>query len=188
MNRNATNQQIHDLLEQGLSNNRISHELRCCKTRVANLRRIYQVPAVQAQPLTLNEKWQANTREVDGGHLHWDGPRQSTSGTPVMTYRGKAHTAAAIAFRIRTSREPEGYAYAECGYHQCVAPAHVNDTAARMQVREALRHLTGRPERPEACLHGHDQAEHGRLETDGRAYCEACKRHNRAKSRAAAHV
>lgn len=188
MNQNATNQEIRHLLKQGLSNNQVVRQLRCGKARVANLRRIYGVPGVPAQPLTLEEKWQANTREVEGGHLHWDGGRQSQSGTPVLRYRGKAHTAAAIAFRIRTGRAPEGYAYADCEYHQCVAQEHVNDTPGRMEAREQRRHLSGLPERPGECIHGHNQAQHGRYEAGGRAYCQACKRLQRAATPAAASV
>jgi hypothetical protein len=180
MTSNATNQQIHDLLNRGLSNNRISAQLHCGKARVANLRRIYAVPDAPTQPLTLEEKWRANTRQVEGGHLHWDGERQSQSGTPVLQYCGKDYSAAAIAFRIRTGRDAQGYAYADCDYHQCVAQEHVDDTPGRMQAREERRRLSGLPDRPAECIHGHDQAQHGRYEVGGRAYCQACKRRERS--------
>lgn len=184
-NQNATQAEITELLQQGLSNLRISQRLRCDKHRVARIRQQLGIPNVPMQPLTLEEKWATKTRPVDGGHLEWTGGRQSISGTPVLLYKQRLHTATAVAFRIRHGREPEGYAFAECGFEHCVAPEHVDDQAARMKTREALRYLTGGGERPAKCTHGHDQGEHGRYETDGTSYCERCKTLRRRAERAA---
>ncbi|RDG35179.1 helix-turn-helix domain-containing protein [Streptomyces corynorhini] len=178
----ASREQIEELLRAGKSNSAIARHLRCDKHRVAAIRADLGLPNVPAQPLTLEEKWAAKTEPVDGGHLEWTGSRQTSSGTPVMRYREQMHTAAAIAFRIRTGRDPQGYARAECGHHHCVAPAHVDDTATRTTTREQLRYLTGRGERKPYCRHGHDQAVEGRYESDGRQYCEACKRDQRRKT------
>jgi hypothetical protein len=175
MNQNASHAAIADLLHDGLSNTAISQTLRCDKHRVSRIRRELGLPNVKQQPLTLEEKWEANTRPVDGGHLEWTGERQSTSGTPVLRYWPKSYSPAAIAFRIKHDREPEGYAYAECGFKHCVALDHVDDEAGRTRTREQLRYLTGGQQRKEQCVHGHDQAEWGRYETDGRAYCHGCK-------------
>ncbi|MEV7867444.1 hypothetical protein AB0P17_15385 [Streptomyces sp. NPDC088124] len=180
--RYASREQIEQLLRDGGSNSAIARELHSDRHRVAAIRRDLGLPNVPAQPLTLEEKWRARTRPADGGHLEWTGERQSTSGTPVMRYEGRTFTAAAIAFRIRTGRAPDGYARAECGHHQCVEPAHVDDTATRMTTREQLRYLTGRGERKPVCRHGHDQAVEGRFESDGRPYCEACKRDQRRRT------
>ncbi|MEU5426912.1 hypothetical protein AB0H73_15090 [Streptomyces olivoreticuli] len=171
---NATRDQITELLREGLSNTAIAQRLRCDRHRVADIRRSLRMPNVPAQPLTLEEKWAALTRPIDGGHLEWTGER-AASGTPVLRYWPKSYSAAAIAFRIKYGREPEGYVRAECGLTQCVAPDHVDDTAARMRTREQVRYLKGGSARPAMCRHGHDQAEHGRYEADGRVYCEACK-------------
>lgn len=183
---NATREQIAALLKQGKDNATIVRTLRVDKRRVARIRRELGLPNVPRQPLTLEEKWAANTRPVDGGHLEWTGERQQVSGTPVMRYREKSYPAAAIAFRVQHGRDPDGYARADCGFQHCVAPAHVDDTAARQRTREQLRFLTGGGVRPATCVHGHDQAVHGRYETDGRAYCEACKREQRAARKGAA--
>jgi hypothetical protein len=182
---NATRAQIADLLREGLSNNAISQRLRCDKHRVAGIRRELGLPNVKMQPLTLEQKWEANTRAVDGGHLEWTGTRQSTSGTPVLGYWPHTYTAARIAFRIKNGREPEGHTFAECGFDHCVAPEHVDDEPGRARTREQLRYLTGGQERPEQCVHGHDQAEHGRYGPDGTAYCEACKRDRKRAERLA---
>lgn len=183
---NATRQQITDLIGQGLSNAAIARQLRCDSHRVGAIRRDLGVPNVPQQPLTIEQKWAARTREIEGGHLEWTGGRQTTSGTPVVGYRGKQYTAAAIAFRIRTGRDPVGYVYAECGHHQCIAPEHVDDEAGRIRTREQLRYLQGGQERPEKCVHGHDQAQHGRYGPGGVSYCEACKADKRRAAKAVA--
>jgi len=175
MNQNATRAAIVDLLHDGLSNTAISQTLHCDRHRVGDIRRELGLPNLPAQPLTLEEKWQANTRPVDGGHLEWTGERGTASGTPVFRYREKPHSPAAIAFRIKHDRDPVGYAYAECGLKHCVAPDHVDDEPGWTRTREQLRYLTGGQQRKPECVHGHDQAQHGRYEADGRAYCEACK-------------
>ncbi|MEV4438217.1 helix-turn-helix domain-containing protein [Streptomyces sp. NPDC049577] len=183
MSRYATREQIVQLLREGLSNHAIARELGCDRHRVGALRHELGIAPVPLQPLTLEQKWEARTRPVEGGHLEWTGERQSTSGTPVLRYRERSYSPAAIAFRIQHGREPEGYVRADCGFKHCVAPGHVDDMSARLRTREQLRYLTGHAQRPAVCAHGHDQAKQGRYEADGRAYCEACKAHQRKAGR-----
>ncbi|MFD6421576.1 hypothetical protein [Streptomyces sp. NPDC060198] len=171
------------LLRQGLSNSAIRRELRCDKDRVARLRAHHNIPPVQLQPLTLEQKWATKTVPLAGGHVDWTGSRGS-AGTPVLAYRAKLHTAASVAFRIRTGRDPVGYVRPECGREHCVAPDHVEDEPGRQAVREQLRYLTGGTARPGRCVHGHDQAVHGKYESDGTAYCGLCKAEQRAACRA----
>ncbi|MFD8687815.1 hypothetical protein [Streptomyces sp. NPDC059651] len=182
---NATDAEITTLLRQGnLSNSGIARILRVDKHRVGRIRRDLSLPNVLPQPLTLEQKWASKTRPVEGGHLAWTGERGSASRTPVLRYKDECHTAAALAFRRRTGRAPEGYAFAECGFNHCVAPAHVDDEPGRQRTREQLRYLAGGQKRPAECVHGHDQAEHGKYESDGRAYCGQCKTEQRAALRA----
>jgi hypothetical protein len=166
---------VAELLRAGLTNIEVARRLGCDRHAVGDARRALGIPPVPRQPLSLEEKWRACTEPVEGGHLRWTGPRQKRSGSPVMRYREKPVSPAAVAFRIRTGRDPVGYCFAECGYPHCVAPEHVDDAATRDRDRGTLRLLIGRPERPTTCAHGHDQAVHGRFERDGRAYCGACK-------------
>ncbi|MER8083811.1 hypothetical protein ABTZ57_01280 [Streptomyces sp. NPDC094048] len=180
---NATDTDISVLLRDGLSNGAIVRQLRCDKARVAVLRKKLSIPAVPLQPLTLEEKWASKTKPVDGGHLKWTGERGSAAGTPILRYKGECCTAAAVAFRLRTGRAPEGYAFAECGFFHCVAPDHVDDEPGRQKTREQLRYLSGGAERPRECVHGHDQGEHGKFESDGRAYCGKCKAEQRTGRR-----
>ncbi|MET9973905.1 hypothetical protein ACFYOI_03685 [Streptomyces microflavus] len=181
---NASDEEITALLRTGVSNNAVVQKLHVDKHRVAALRRTLGLPAHQPQPLTLEEKWATKTRKVDGGHLHWTGTLGSSAGTPVLAYRGTLVTAASVAFRVRTGRTPVGYVLPECDYHHCVAPDHVEDEPGRQKTREQLRYLTGGTARPDRCVHGHDQAEHGKFEDDGTSYCGRCKAEKRAAARA----
>lgn len=179
--------EIEPLLRDGMSNQAIARQLHCDVKSVARLRAELGMPRITTLKYpSLAEAFRANTRPVDGGHLEWTGERQRVSGTPILRYREQTYTAARLAFRLKNGRDPEGYAYAECGLDQCVAPEHVDDTKARMRTREQLRYLTGGGERPAQCVHGHDQAEHGRYEPDGTAYCKACRRERRRETRQAA--
>jgi hypothetical protein len=173
---NATRTDIIALLRDGHSNSRIVRELRCDKQRVRRIRTELALPTFVPieQTRTLEEKWALDTRPLDGGHLEWVG-EHATSGTPLVSYKEKHHSAAAVAFHIRTGRDPQGYAIADCGMQHCVAPEHVEDEAGRRRNREQLRYLMGGRERKPFCVHNHDQAENGRYEPDGTAYCEACK-------------
>lgn len=173
---NATRADIVQRLAAGHSNNRISRELRCDKTRVARIRRELDlgefVPTTHTR--TLEEKWALFTVPTDDGHLLWTGRRTKTSGTPVFSYRERTYTARKIAFRIRTGRDPEGHALAECGTNDCVLPEHVDDGTIRTRDRAALAALTGRTPRRTTCHRGHDYATHRRYLPDGRSYCAAC--------------
>lgn len=173
MFQNATREQIIAALREGKSNGTISRELKADRGRIRRIRNELGIPVhvhIQ-QPLTLEQKWEARTLPVDGGHLEWTGERGSSSGTPVMRYKEESYSPAAIAFRIENGRAPKGQVFAECGMKHCIAPGHVNDEPGRIAARARQR----RVERKPFCLHGHDQAEHGRYEADGTAYCEACK-------------
>jgi hypothetical protein len=185
---NATRADIIAMLQEGHSNSRIVRELRVDKQRVIRIRTELGLPAFVRveQTRTLEEKWALGTRPLDGGHVEWTGER-APGGTPLVSYKEKHHSAAAVAFRIRTGRDPRGYVIADCGMKHCVAPEHVEDEAGRLRNREQYRYLTGGRERKPFCVHGHDQAEHGRYEADGTAYCERCKRsQKRALRRAVA--
>lgn len=172
---NAPNSEIIAMIRDGHSNLRIARELHVDKTRVARLRRKLDIPNVVLQPLTLEQKWATRTRPVDGGHLEWIGERAKATGTPVMRYKEASYSPAAIAFEIKHGRKPRGYVRADCDFKQCVAPDHVNDEVGRHQARLKVRAERGLGDLAERCTRGHDQAEHGRLEPDGTAYCQMCK-------------
>lgn len=162
------------LAEHG--SNAIARMLRVDRAAVRRIRAEAGIPYVPVeQARTLEEKWALFAKLVDGGHVEWTGERATATATPVMRYKDGNYSPAAIAFRIKHGRDAEGYAIADCGLKQCVAPDHVVDEAGRIRVREQLRYVMGGQERKPFCRHGHDQAERGRYEPDGTAYCEACK-------------
>nr|WP_202447240.1 hypothetical protein [Streptomyces sp. SID5468] len=167
------------MLRDGRSDRSIAAELHCAAETVARARAALGIPKTPRPSTTLAEKWGAHTRPLDGGHLEWTGRRQH-GGTPVLVFRGRTYSAARVAYQVRTGRQPDGHVYAECGVEHCVAPEHVEDTAGRTRIREQMRYLAGGQQRPDRCVHGHDQGEHGRLTTDGRHYCQACKRNRKA--------
>jgi hypothetical protein len=177
MNQNATREQIVAALHTGKSNGAIARELHADRARVRRIRAELDLPVFvpAEQTRTLEEKWATFTRPLDGGHLEWTGERGNIASTPVMRHKEESHSPAAVAFRIKHGRDAEGYAIADCGLKHCVAPDHVEDEAGRRRNREQLRYLMGGRERKPFCPHAHDQAEHGRYESDGTAYCEACK-------------
>jgi len=166
---------VLDLLHQGVTDTEISNRLQLTRTTVRRIRQAHGLPKQSRQPLTLNQKWELRTQPLTGGHLVWTGERSTGSRTPVLHYKNKVHSAAGIAFRQRTGRDPVGYARAECGLLHCVAPGHVDDTSTRQRDRQALRDLLQMRPAPETCGHGHDQSAHGRRAPDGRSYCRACR-------------
>lgn len=177
-NINATREQIIAALHAGHSVYRINRELRADKARIRAIRNelgldVYVRPE---QTHTIEDKWRLFVRALDGGHMEWTGERGKASGTPLLSFKEKHHSATAVAFRIRTGRDPEGYALPECGMKQCVAPEHVEDEPGRLRLREQLRYLNGGRPIPERCSNGHARSEHGRIGPDGHAYCNTCKR------------
>lgn len=182
---NASRADIIARLHAGHSNARISRELRCDKHRVAAIRNELGLPVFVPveQTRTLEEKWALDTRPVEGGHIEWTGER-ATGGTPLVSYKEKHHSAAAVAFHIKHGRDPEGYAFADCGMKHCVAPDHVDDEAGRLAKRQELRRANGLGDQPNTCPYHHDQSVHGRLQQDGRPYCKACKREQKTEPEA----
>ncbi|MFI2620429.1 hypothetical protein [Streptomyces sp. NPDC018584] len=173
MYQNATREQIVEALRAGKSVTAINRELRADRARVRRIRDelglTVFVPAERSR--TLEEKWAECTQAVEGGHLAWTGERGSVSGSPVMRYRDRSHSPAAVAFRVRTGRDARGQTFAECGMRHCVAPEHVHDEIERAAARQQLRTDAA----SSACRYGHDRAEYGKYEPDGTLYCGRCQ-------------
>lgn len=160
------------------SSEAIARELGVDRAAVRRIRADAGVTYTRPGFKTAAEKWAAHlqpVQPVEGGHTKWAGER-GTTGTPVMRFREKSVSPAALAFRQQTGRDAVGQVRAECDYPNCMTPAHVDDEPGRQRTREQLRYLKGGTERRPFCRYGHRQAEHGRYEPDGTAYCEACKR------------
>ncbi|WP_262059722.1 hypothetical protein [Streptomyces sp. STR69] len=163
-------------LRNGLSNAAIAQALGCDRHRVGDIRKELGLPNVVRHVLTARQKWQTLTRPLEGGHLEWTGEHVGASRTPVMRHKEMSYSPAAIAFEIQHGRPAQGYVIADCGRDHCIAPGHVADEAGRQAKRLELRRAKKLGDRPDTCRYGHDQTVNGRLERDGRPYCEACKR------------
>jgi hypothetical protein len=183
---NATREQIIAALQAGHSIYRINKELRADRARIRAIRDEIGLPAHVriAETRTIEDKWHQYAKPVDGGHMEWTGERGTSANTPLVSFKERHHSALAVAFKIRTGRDPQGYAMADCGMKHCVAPDHVEDEPGRRRNREQLRYLRGGRALSEKCKAGHDQRVHGRVGTRGEAYCNTCKR-ARSKQEAA---
>lgn len=166
------------------SSDAIARQLGVDRAAVRRIRREAGIACVPTSYASAEEKWAALVRPVDGGHLEWAGERAKVSGTPVMRFKERSYSPAAMAFTIKHGRDPQGYVKAECDVEHCIAPDCVEDEAGRIRLREQVRYLMGGRERKPVCPHGHDQAVHGRYEADGTAYCEACKAGRKRAERA----
>ncbi|MFK0063414.1 hypothetical protein ACIQTN_29815 [Streptomyces werraensis] len=172
------------------SNTAIARKLGVDKHAVGRIRRAHDLPNTyerkRADQPSIEDQWRQHIRPLEGGHLEWTGPRASGSGTPILRVLGSWYSAAGIAFRIRTGRDPKGQVRAECDVRQCVAPACVEDEPGRQSLRLTLRRLQGLPDPPTGtCPSGHDLAVEGRLDGSLHPYCEGCKREaGRAKKQA----
>lgn len=118
-------------------------------------------------PDDLAAKWEFHTQPTDDGHLHWTGKR-------YVIWRDHQYGPRIVAYTLHNKRLPIGAVRPECGHRGCILPSHVEDTPGRYRTRLAYRAVLGLPAPPEQCRRGHDQTIHGRLETDGEAYCSAC--------------
>ncbi|MFD5571979.1 hypothetical protein [Streptomyces cadmiisoli] len=179
-------------LRAGGTNNGIARSLGVDKVAVARIRAAHEIANTYESRRTarppVEERWREHAREVDGGHMKWTGPRATnSSGTPVLRVHGSWYSAAGLAFRIRTGRDPVGQVRAECDVKHCVAPACVEDEPGRQALRRTLRRIQGLPNPPTGtCPNGHDLTEDGRLDGQLHPYCEGCKRDtSRAKKQAA---
>ncbi|MFJ4469515.1 hypothetical protein ACIP2X_18755 [Streptomyces sp. NPDC089424] len=167
------------------SNSAIARELGVDKQAVSRIRRTHGMPNTyerhRAERPPVEDVWREHVREVDGDHLEWTGPRATnTSGTPILRLFGSWYSAAGIAFRIRTGRDPQGQVRAECDVKHCVAPACVEDEPGRQGLRLTLRRIQGLPDPPTGnCPNGHDLTVDGRLDAALHPYCEGCKRDTR---------
>lgn len=192
MNRRAheNDADVAELLDNGLTHQQIAEQLGMSPAGVSRARaRLGRPPRRPSAAATLEDAWRIRTQPTDDGHLLWTGPR-GTHGQLVLKYQERQYTAARIAFRIRYGREPEGAVRMTCDRDGCVYPDHTEDTAMRQRTNVALRYLYGRGPVDDQCANGHDQAEHGFIDSEGYSRCRICqrdrKRRHDARKRATA--
>ncbi|WP_037616344.1 hypothetical protein [Streptomyces aureus] len=183
---NATREQILAALQLGHSAARIARDLACDRGRVRRIRDEAGLPVYvrgSEQP-SLTDRWRQHAVSTTNGHMEWTGERSTNSNRPLISFQYSHRSAAAVAFFLRTGRDPIGNAVADCGMRHCVAPEHVLDADERRRTREQLRYLQGRQPLRETCQAGHRQAEHARIDAAGTAYCHTCKSTRQSQARA----
>ncbi|MFI2078620.1 LuxR C-terminal-related transcriptional regulator [Streptomyces triculaminicus] len=168
--------EIAELLAQGLSNRAIADVLHVCADTVAAHRKALGLPNCRPgrkAALSLEELFWGRAEPVEGGHLRWTGHVNNT-GTPVLRYEKKIHSAYRVAFTLHSRRQPEGIVTSDCGFEGCVEPRHMEDDITRTRVRAAYAAVIGRRTRGDRCRRGHSAATFRRYTRDGGAYCFAC--------------
>lgn len=173
--RHPKHDEIAAMLREGAADKAVCLATGADKRAVSRVRRILGL-APWTNAKTLAEKLAGQRTEPDeNGHQFWTG-RTGHSGTPVIRLRDNVYRpVAAVAFRQRTGREPDGQTYAECGVTHCVADAHVLDDQERRELRLQLRALQGFPPPWDVCPKGvHDWATYGRVEPGLTTYCKGC--------------
>lgn len=122
---------IAELLHAGLGDRTIARQLSVTTASVTAARAELGLPKARGgikRATSVEDLFWRRTQPVDGGHLDWDG-HLTSNGTPGIHWNRGMHSALRVAYRIRTGRDPEGYAHVTCEHAGCVAPQHVDDTA-----------------------------------------------------------
>lgn len=172
--RHPRHDDIVRMLKDGATNKHVAQTLRVDKRAVVRVRDILGLARAHGNATTREDKIASFSVPLDGGHTGWTG-RTATSGAPVIRHRGIELAAAHVAFQTRTGREPVGIVKAECGFHDCLTPAHVADELERRKVRMQERALYGLEPQPWAvCPSGHSWDDHGRIYPDLKPYCKGC--------------
>jgi hypothetical protein len=142
----STREDIADLLRAGATTAHIRRELHVSSDTVAATRRAFDLPAARAGRRRLHssieDAYQTHTEPVDGGHLRWTGPRNS-SGVPIARHCDVPESVYRLGFRMRYGREPVGHAEPGCGMAGYVAGAHLEDRPMREKNRTVFAAVFG---------------------------------------------
>jgi hypothetical protein len=82
---------------------------------------------------TLEAAFQRHTKKTHGGHVMWTS-HIDADGHRAFRWQGRLWTAGQAAFEIGHGRPAEGKALPICGKAECIAPAHMQDRAGRVQL------------------------------------------------------
>lgn len=135
---------IAELLRAGLSDRAVARQVGVNTRRVAPVRAALGLPRHRPgrnPSPSLAEGFRARTRRTGDGHLEWTGA--VNDGHPRIKYDGHFYSAYRLAFRLRTGRDPRGYARPVCGRGLCVEPAHVEDTPGRRALDDTYTAIFG---------------------------------------------
>lgn len=122
---------VEALLRAGYGDRTIARRLGVTPGSVTRARTQLQLPKVRGglkAAGSLEDFYWRRTRPVDGGHIEWTGNRNG-KGVPIIHWQRTSHSALRVAYKIRTGREPIGYAHVTCTHPGCVAPNCIADSA-----------------------------------------------------------
>lgn len=139
---NGSDSDIEALLRAGLSDKQIGKQLRTNPKRAARLRAQLGLPTHETPQLTFEDRWNANTQPVDGGHLRWTG-RLRDGSTPAVLHDGREASVRRIAFERLHGRPATGRVLPGCGYGPCVRPEHLEDQVMRDQLEAQYAAIFG---------------------------------------------
>ncbi|AZM91464.1 hypothetical protein [Streptomyces sp. W1SF4] len=135
---------IAEMLRDGLTDRQIEKRLHVNHTTVAKTRAALGIPKFPGggrTTCTLAEALLARSEDAGDGHRKWTG--QLSRKVPVLRWHGRRTTAYRAGFVAHNRRAPVGVVQPGCGVPWCVAPAHMDDTAARQRNRAAFKALFG---------------------------------------------
>ncbi|MFE6551657.1 hypothetical protein ACFVHS_25100 [Streptomyces sp. NPDC057746] len=121
-----------------ISNAQVSARLGVTLRFVARVRKDLGIPSYSCERPWTQERFDAMTRQLRGGHLRWMG-RHTDAGLPVAT---QTETAYRVGFRLHHGREPVGRVQGTCSRKRCVAGAHLQDRLMRQAAGEQTTGLT----------------------------------------------
>lgn len=165
---------IEASIRAGVSDRRITADLRVNRRTVAEIRAELGVPPLNRRIDTNRHIAENTTEPDDAGHVFWTG-RLTTSRTPVVYHQAKETQVVRYLFEGRTGRKPVGIVKRECEAPDCIAPEHLEDEPGRTAVRLMERLLRGYQSPWKVCaICGADWAETGRVQADLELYCVKC--------------
>lgn len=139
---NGSDDQIKALLREGLNDRQIGRRLRTSPKRVAAIRAELDLPVFQVKPQTFDERWDANTEPVDGGHIQWTG-RLRAGSNPTVRHEGRYISPRRTVFERLHGRPAVGRVLPGCGYGPCVRPDHLEDQPMRDQLAKQYAAIFG---------------------------------------------
>jgi hypothetical protein len=139
---NGSDDQVKNLIREGLSDKQVGKRLRTSPKRVAGIRAELGLPSGANRLLTFDDRWDANTEPVDGGHIRWTG-RLRDGTNPAVLHEGRDASPRRIVFERLHGRPATGRVQPGCGYGPCVRPDHLEDQVMRDQLDGQLAAIFG---------------------------------------------
>jgi hypothetical protein len=122
---------VEELLRAGYGDRTIARQVGVSIGSVTRARTLLGLPKARGgnkAAASPEDLYWRRVKPVDGGHMEWTGHRNNRN-TPVFKWRGRDYSGYRIAYRAAHGHDPIGQAHVTCDNRDCVAPAHIGDTA-----------------------------------------------------------